>query len=435
MLSSADAAVVRRDRALPGLATLLDADALVAALRACAPGMLLEMGKITYVRYKPGTSCLVGCRLRADGADVDVVARARQPWTPGKLAGGAVAGPLGPGCFQLEGEAAVVRVFPNDPKLDVLPQLADPGQRRQLLRKLLPGRPDLWDGEVQTLRYKPERRYVGRLSAAAGAQAVLKAYTPPGYEAAQRNAKAFRSRGPFRQAGRLGRSARHGLVALEWLTGRLLSEALAGPDSLCGEVRRVGATLAELHRQTSRHLPCRAREAEAAELLAVASWLGTVCPRLGRRAGDLARRLASRVAGLPPADRQLHGDFYAKQVLLREDGVAVLDFDEAVRGDPSHDLGLFLAHLEYDALRGRIRCGPVGPLGDALLDGYRAAARRPYPLHPELYAAAGLLRLAPHPFRNREADWPGRTAALLDTAEGFLARRPGACAAPAGRVP
>jgi aminoglycoside phosphotransferase (APT) family kinase protein len=141
--------------------------------------------------------------------------------------------------------------------------------------------------------------------------------------------------------------------------------------------------------------------------------------------------LASRLAELPPTDRQLHGDFYAKQVLLRPDGVAVLDFDEAARGDPGHDLGLFLAHLEWDALRGRVRSDPVEALGAALLEGYRAARRRAYSLSPDLYAAAGLLRLAPHPFRNREPDWPERTAALLDRAEEFLGRPAESVAVPA----
>ena len=52
-----------------------------------------------------------------------------------------------------------------------------------------------------------------------------------------------------------------------------------------------------------------------------------------------------------------------------------------------------------------------------------------------LYTAVGLLRLAPHPFRSREPDWPDRTAALLDRAEAELRAYPGRVVTVSGGAP
>src|SRR5262245_43810435 len=333
MLAPDDAALARRDPALPGLATLLNPAAFAAALRRFLPAPA-ESARITYVRYKPGTSCLVGYRLEAAGEAVGRAATACRPGAADKLAKAARAGRL-----VLADLAVVVAFFPEDDGLPALPRLADPRLRRRLLRKVLPDRPDLWGGDVELLRYKPERRYVARLTVGGAPQAALKVYTAAGYEAATVNARAFRTCGAFRRAGRLGRSGRHCLLALEWLPGRLLNEALADPGASPGVVEAVGAALAELHAQKAPGLLPRPRTEEAASLAAVAAWLGHVCPDLADRARRLAGRLAARIGELPLADSPLHGDFYAKQVLLDGESVALLDFDEAFRGDPAHDLG------------------------------------------------------------------------------------------------
>src|SRR2546425_960153 len=61
MLSPADATLVRRDVAVPGLARLLDPDALRQTVQSVASH--LDIANLNYVRYKPGTSCLIGFDL------------------------------------------------------------------------------------------------------------------------------------------------------------------------------------------------------------------------------------------------------------------------------------------------------------------------------------------------------------------------------------
>src|SRR4051794_18359888 len=76
MLSPADADLVRRDTALPGLAMMLDPGAFAEALCATARTARPDMARITYVRYKPGTSCLIGYRMEWPDQAADVTATA-----------------------------------------------------------------------------------------------------------------------------------------------------------------------------------------------------------------------------------------------------------------------------------------------------------------------------------------------------------------------
>lgn len=424
MLSRADAAVVRRDPALPGLATVLDPDALAATLRRLLPTADSGTARSTYVRYKPGTNCLVAYQLETDGVTVDVHAKAHRPDAEDKLRKAherpARPGPLGPGRMILEDQAVVISTFPNDRELKALPHLADPEERRELLRRLVADRPGLWSGTIRRLRYKPERRYVARILADDGASVALKLYDESSFDAARANEATFESRGPLQLARQVGRSKRHRLLAFEWLPGRPLDEALADPSLEAEAGTTVGAALAELHSQEPTGLAYLTRDEEAMTLLALAPEIGFVCPDLVERVRNLAERLAGRLLREPPVNGPIHGDFYAAQVLVDGDTAAILDLDRAVRGDPAADLGLFVAHLERDALRGRLCPSRLAAVRNALLDGYRAAEPVASPARVGFYTAVGLLRLAPDPFRCREPDWPERTEAILDRADVIL---------------
>lgn len=426
MQSAFDTELARRDPLLPGLATLLDPGAFLAMLRAQAPGARLEAAQITYLRYKPATSCVVGYRLHGPDLSVDAYAKAFRRDAAEKFRKAALrpraAGPLGPGRLLLDREMLEVCFFPNDDKLPSLARLGDPEGRKRLLRRVFHDRPDLWDAAVEALRYNPERRFVGKVVADGQPAAVLKFSSPAGFEAARAGARAFRSQGPLRLARRIAFSRRHNVLGFEWLRGRGLRDALIEGDAGAAELRRVGEALAALHAQQSHRIPTRTADDELDALLEAAASVAWVCPPLAARALDLAHRIGADLGGLPGAPRPIHGDFHAKQVLLLEEGVAFVDLDEAVRGDPAADLGNFAAHLEIHALRGHLRRDLVEPLGGALLGGYASAAPAPEPGRVGVHTAAGLLKLAPFPFRHREPDWVARTEALLRRAEELLAQ-------------
>ena len=427
MLSPPEADLVRRDRALPGLATVLDPEALLAALAPDLATAEIRSASVRYVRYKPHTNCLAAYRLELDAPPrlVDLHAKAHRPDAPEKIDKGRrrphVPGQLGPGRIVLEDRALVVWAFPNDPHLRAMRRLEDGSARSTLLHTVLPDRPDLWAGTLAPLRYKPERRYVGRLDTASGPQAVLKVHAAPRYEGAVRGAASIRSSGSLRVPRLLGRADAHRLVALEWLPGRLLGEALGDGGASCAAVAAVGAALGELHGQRSVGVSPVEPGAEAAGLLGLARDIAFLCPELARRAHDLAGWLVARLREHGTESQPIHGDFSADQVLLTDDGVAIFDLDRAALGDPAADFGTFAAHLEREALRGRLSPKQASALRAALLDGYRGSTQRQAPSGVDLYTAIALFRLVPEPFRALESDWPERMAAVLEQAAAVAA--------------
>src|SRR5207249_1982913 len=126
----------------------------------------------------------------------------------------------GAGRIVLEPHCMLISPFPNDLKLSALPHLADPRERERLLRELLADRPDLWQCELRSLRYRAERRYAAAVCASDGSTAaLLKCYTRKAHFRAQRSARAFHSRGLLRIARLLGCSEHHRLLAFEWVPG------------------------------------------------------------------------------------------------------------------------------------------------------------------------------------------------------------------------
>ncbi|HSK10256.1 MAG TPA: phosphotransferase [Vicinamibacterales bacterium] len=365
----------------------------------------------TYVRYKPGTRCLVAYEVGAGDTVTYVHANAYPLDRVHRRAGDIV----------VEG-GLVVGVFPHDRALPSLAPLWDPAVSGRVLSKLFPGRPSVRGARLTVIAYKPGRRCVMALREDAAGAAVLKAYTGAGFGHAGAGARAFRSAAPLGVASVAGRSRRHRLLAFQWMPGENLSGLVARgcADEEC--LARVGAALAALHAQRGDGL----RPGVAAvgdDLAAVARGVGRVCPQWAEHGARLAARLSARLqrwSGMVP----LHGDFYPGQVLVTSDVINVVDLDRAGLGDPRVDLASFLGRLEWDALDGRLDAGTARGLGDAFLGGYEEATGRSLRGGLEPFVAAALLRLAPHPFRMRHPDWPARVAAVLGRSEALLGRAP-----------
>jgi len=411
MIAPQDAAVARRDQELPGLMTVLDPEALAAQL---PPSMrYLERARIAYARYKPGQSCVVGYCAPDDGAP-KAYAKAHRAGAPAP--GESVLDERGLQRFVVRDGTVSVSVFPVDARLKFLRRLASRKRFARQLEKLMPEHPECWSTTLQPLHYMPERRFVAKLVANGRAAAVLKVYSEDDYPLAGANADAFRSQGPLRVAPLLARSDRHRVLVFQWIEGRSLNDAMVDPAFDVRSLSTVGAALAELHGDECVALRRSTGADEAATLRALVANLSLLCPELAPRLDALGCRLAGYLEQSPPVGLPIHGDFGPKQVVLSNGEVTLLDFDRSVRGDPAVDLGLFLAWLEREVLLGRLRAGRLGPIRDALLAGYRGQGRLA-PVGLEPHAAIGLLRLAAHPFRERDADWPGSIAAILGRAE------------------
>ena len=423
MLTEQDKAVADRDTACPGLATLLDPTALVDALRA-ELGVDLRRLDPTYLRYKPATNCLAAYRADIAGSEIDLYAKAYRAEDAKKMYKAAgetsVGGPLGAGRTLLEKLRIVVFTFPNDDRIKALPLLTDSDQVRGLLQRILPSRPPLWEGTLVPLAYKPDRRFVARLDVDGCPQAVLKFFSGSGYGKLSRATKGMASNQGLRLPHRIGRSKRYDVLASEWLPGRSLLEALElGNDPAIA--RATGAALALLHAKTTRKLEADGSERLEAALRAVTESLAMLIPDQAVRIAAVAEAATAALRSLPENWSAIHGDFYAKQVIVGESDIGFIDMDTALAGHPAVDVGNFIAHLRRYGVSGRVAESIVEPACRSLLAGYRdrsTIADQAVAVHE----AIGLLRVAPHPFRRRETDWAARTRQLVDAAAAALQR-------------
>ncbi len=425
MLCATDASLVRRDPQLPGLGLLLDAAGFAETLAAAYPHAQVSDALPRYVRYKPGTSCLVGYVVHCAAGPVEIYARAHSLQADQKLEKAAqresVPSALGDGIRMLPDIGVVMYPFPNDHELPAIQWLDRQPLRREMIEHLLPQRPDLWEGQLIPLRYKPERRFVAKLQGERGA-VVLKVYTREDYHVRKDNVGMFRGLGALRVPKCLGRSSRHHLAAIEWLDGVSLRSLL--PEHNKSRWTAVGQAFARVHAQKPRKVQIFWTAERYAGLLAdSAGRVAEIAPDLGERARRLAGSIGEKLLQRHwRARRAIHGDLSADHVVLKDgkDGkVGILDFDRAAYGDPRMDLGSFRARLECDALDGVLTAHEADECFAAILDAYRAESVKDVTRKVERFVAASLLQLVVEPFRHRREAWPERMEAILDRAEAF----------------
>ncbi|CTQ31884.1 phosphotransferase [Jannaschia rubra] len=394
MLSQADAAIVARDTALPGLGLVLDAEALCARLH-------LGPMRPLYLRYKPGTSCVVTLGPVDGGLGAVAVmahtparhaeVRDRPEWQ-GKDAPVIV-----------DGEACLTVVpLRRDRKLKGARRIADAARGAAFLKRLTGFAPG---GGVRLLRYKAGRRLVIRVDGN-GRAALIKAYAPREFAAALDGARIAEAHGG---PAILGVSKRRHCIAWPWLPGDPLSGGAA-------QGRAAGIALARLHRTSVRPRATVRRAEETEELRAVPETLSALSPGLGGLAAGPVAAASARLLRTDFAPTPIHGDFSADQVLVHEGRATIIDWDRAATGDPARDIGSFLAHQDVLALDG----GSIDGTAVGFLDGYAEAGGRVARDVIAVQHARALLALTAEGFRERRPDWPDRTRRLIARAEEVL---------------
>lgn len=412
MLSAEDQALVDRDSELIGLRFLLDAECLKPMLADSGANIDLNGLGVGYLRYKPGVNCIA--RLDLGTGFAYAKAYARDAAVKLAKAGGkaAIDGPGGIGrtCFGKLG--IIVNFFPNDGKLPAVGKLADPTQRKNFLERVFKSDPAWSEAGYSALNYKPERRFVARLTREDGRAASIKFYSSKEFRSTRRSRKKFDVPQGVHIPQWIGGSKTHRVMAYSWLPGETLHERFQSghfaDSSLAGEA------IAQLHQSAQPALGKRETENEAKKLASLSGQLGHLLPELAGQADELGARLTQWVRGRKPRRRTIHGDFYDKQVIVQRQSVGIIDSDRLQLGDPEFDLGCFLAHLERRRIDGVLSATQVASARQALLEGYREAA--PEALRPReinRYTAFNLFQLSHHPFRDRRANWGEQTDALL----------------------
>ncbi len=427
MLTPGDAAVVRRDPHVPGLADLLDPERFAECLRVLLPSFAIESLRATYVRYKPGTSALMGCQATVDGAPQRLHARAHGMDARDKLAkirekvdSDATLAPF-IGVDDVRGLA--VFMFPIDFELPALQRLFNPTKRAKLLAALLPDDAQWRSGQIETLRHKPERRWVGRLMHEGEPRAVIRLHAEHAARPVSPIAPVLASIGGPSLPRCLGTSERHRASAWEWIAGQPLDAAQRDtPSFAMARWPDVGRALAHFHAAYTFAAPedhdVREASSAAASLPATVGAIAAIDPDAAHRAEQVVGRALEALAPISCERSLIHGDFSAEQALLRLDGIAFIDLDRAGMGDPMQDLATCRARLIADARAGRWSIDEALRGFASLLEAYTESATRAVsPAALDALTAASLLAIAPETFRRRHDDWPQQLAALLDEAE------------------
>jgi len=415
VLNGHDESLVNRELAIPGFRYLLQPAELRKLL--CRRGALSDPGQMRagYLRYKPGMNCIarfefrVGSERRfayakAFGADGGIkLQKAREKdsgWSP-----------LGPGTVVLEDQRILFSVFPHDAKLSSVARLGDQDHRSALLARLFKSRPGWEAASIDTLNYKPERRHVARFTNPGGDSATVKFYSDREFDRVREFRKHLQPTENVRFPEWIGGSKAHRALAFEWMPGTILRDL---PDAeRLAATRRAGATIAHFHRGRQPRFRPQDPALATAQVLALAEDLAVLLPRVGDHARELALALAEWRSGLDDPCAPVHGDFYDKQVVVGDGGLALIDSDRAHLGHPADDLGCFVAHLERNAVNGTRPAVPSGALTEALLEGYAGVNPGQDLSRLGQHAAHALFRLIHNPFRDRAPDWPAQTSALL----------------------
>jgi ATP-binding cassette, subfamily B, bacterial len=399
-----DRVQVPPDPALPRMADVLDPELMAGVLRrSLGEDAGLPDVRVRYLRYKPETNLVVHYDVGIEGrwhqatamiARADLGRRARKSENVALADMVDGRSPAAHPLFYDPGLGALVQWLPLDISLWALAVPPDQLERR------LRGAGVRTDGrgdEPSLLAYKPRRRAVLRLD-----RHVLKYYaTRSSYDEALAGLRAASELRSVRTPSFEAALPELFLTVQEYVRGRpVASPAAAAPAA--------GETLALLHSAN----PTGLRECGPAAQLEIAAasarLVAHIVPELGERVQMLVRRLD---AATPSAIDLVptHGDFNARQLIERADGLVATDFDWMSAAPAALDVATYAAYL--------VRGGPADldealEVLDTLLEGY---GERPQEL--SWYLATMLLRRAPRPFRYQDEHWPDRVERMVAAAE------------------
>ncbi|MCB1849758.1 MAG: phosphotransferase [Gammaproteobacteria bacterium] len=391
MHSVVDAFINRNSPQIPGLRLLFDTNRLAQLIQQHSSGRIdrLRLQPI-YVRFKPRTSCIVSYRIDSELGACTCYAKAIGRLNRVKLekamARRVVDCALGAGSMILPEDLVSLWFFPND--------LALRG-----ISKLLSG-----DVPVAVLAHKPERRFVGLAKPRDGHPSIVKICDRATFPRAQALA-GIANQIPLLPDLIAVDEARSTLF-LKWIAGRTLAECIRGGDTSPNHFHAAGKMLARFHRTAvPSGVQLRTQDDDAVHLHSIATGMRELLPHLFPAAEKINRQLQARLHSVGQQRMLVHGDFYANQVLITDKGIRLLDSDELHLSHAESDIGLFLAHLQFDVLCGHLTQYQCDALQQAFLDGYRA--ERAYSeLRRVVYTLFGMWQLAHRPFRDLMEGWP-----------------------------
>lgn len=279
--------------------------------------------------------------------------------------------------------------FPNDRKLSGLRFLASVPPR--FPASVVPG----WTGS-RVIAYAPEKCATAEcLDAESNVLAYAKVYRGSEGERVfrlyQSLERSLSQRGAGLQLPRaLAYSKAHRMLLLERIEGSHLAD-LQDKDKTLRGYRQLGAALATLHGLSIPEGLPSFRRLELKRIRQAARIIGQARPDVRKEALELAEKLTALRDFKSERVVCLHGDVHPKNGIQTQDGLTLIDMDQAAVGDPAADIGSFLASLSYNHLTGVLSHARAQRLAEAFLSGYADAGSLPAETSLSWYTAAALL--------------------------------------------
>jgi hypothetical protein len=436
----------------PQLAVVLDPQRFAACLQAGLGGDFatgqLEVRRVKLKRlyYKPGRSCRLIFDAKVRGRDGR---KGRQQYF-GKIAPdpkpaslyrralqSALATPeFGPPVALVAELGLVLWAYPNDPNLPGLATLASAAAVAALVRADparfgLPAGGELLDLRLGAGKYVPGQRCGYRYRAlwrnGTGEREHLfygKAYQAGVGGAAHDVLRAVAQSAACR-SGRLrvprpyGYDPEREIVWQEMLPGRSYAKNASAVD-LAASAAPVAAALGAFHAEELALGPGLGLVAEIDALVHSTDKIARAYPAAAARSAALQARLLAAAPGLPTVPlAPVHGSFKISHVFDAGGQVAFIDFDGAGIGDPTYDVGRFLAHLTVAGLETKTGDGTLRRAVDGFRAAYAAAVPWGWPEARVRWYTAALL-VSSQAYKCVKRMVPGRVEAILGAAEGWF---------------
>lgn len=397
------------DNSLPGIPVLLDPTKLREAL---SDWLGAGSMRLVNIRYKPNTSCLVTYCIESKGVRDFVYAKAfrSDDWHVRSQKFGKSA--------WLDNELAVgVFRFPDDNKLASLVTLQkDPDQF--LSRVLLDDQEFGKATDLQTLAYKPNRRYVALLCDENKNRAVLKLHCKSTFKSANAAAATIKKLGIDGLPSRIGRSKRHRALAYQWIDGSPFDFGNIMLGDLPQTIDQIFDFLDQIHRPVDTQKFKVAVRPPMTGIRPVVKYLSLICSPLGTTANQILKQL---IDNRPSQYQPLlsHGDFYDRQLLTTCDQLVACDFDELCVDDATADIANFVANLRLGNAVGKLESDFVNQTDSLCREQLKAAdstAVRRYLWNQ----AVALMRLSTHPFRSGNSKWVEQVDSILNQCKSLL---------------
>ena len=413
---------------LPEWSALLDPASLLTRLASITDerGTLAAV-KPFYLRWKPGTSALLGVRLSWHTSEGAIESLASLYLGDGLADAAEKAGTLrllepviGPALARTED--ALFLAFPNDRLLKGLSAVAD--ERRVGNRLCAPGtalhergfRVKARGSLVRPVRWKPGRRAVLELDLKLANDGTGEREPWHAFARVMPAAEIEARLGCWHAAARV-RAVRAPAIVFTDLERSWFATAVAPGRALAAVpgtalLAALRAAFTELHAETGDALTTRTDRDDLLPAQRALEALARVAPELEARTSALRTRLGVVLESLRPAPRVFtHGDLGADQLLAHGDQLAVIDWDEAANGDAHADWASLAADLRGRGLDGSW----VEPLAREVLAERFDGARLAWQL-----AAAEARRVVEGLQRGR-AEWRARALDALAVSEAILA--------------